>query len=118
MGPGRSARCGDIARAGVQPSPECWLWVIPSLAGGIGRRSAAAIDSRVRIDETGPIPHPIRDTALPGRRSQYKRRLKTADPAAHEIAAMAVRSDSISTAGTLYGGYFGAGIGILLLAGV
>ena len=95
--------------------PRLLLLIIPSIAGGI----AGALLLRLTPPSTFDVLVPfliLFATLLFMAQETVQRRLKTTGPAAHQSPRWLAGAMMFQLLVALYGGYFGAGIGILMLA--
>ncbi len=95
--------------------PRMWLIGIPGLFGGLaGAMLLRMTPSRI-FDQL--VPYLILfATLLFLAQDRIQRRLKSADPEAHQSTSWLIGAMIFQLFVGVYGGYFGAGIGILILA--
>ncbi len=95
--------------------PRFRVLIVPSLVGGIAGALLLALDAAAIFDKLVPFLI-LFATLLFMAQEPVQRKLKTADARRAQIHPMAGGGNAVSTCGGIYGGYFGAGIGILMLA--
>jgi uncharacterized protein len=96
-------------------APRMLLLVVPSLIGGIGGALLLRITPPALFDALVPFLI-LFATLLFMAQEPIQRKLKTADGAARTSTQWLVGALAFQLFVALYGGYFGAGIGILMLA--
>ena len=98
---------------------RAWLKTLflPSLVGGAHRLGPPAEDAREALREPRAVPRPLRDAPLPppDRPREAEGRRRGPRAARPDDGPLAAWRRSAQLAVAVYGGYFGAGIGILML---
>jgi uncharacterized membrane protein YfcA len=113
--PGSLGAMWGYRRELASTGPRMLALVIPSLVGGIAGALLLQLTPASVFDQLVPFLI-LFATLLFMAQEPIQRRLKTADPAEHESPRWLFGAVLFQLLVALYGGYFGAGIGILMLA--
>jgi uncharacterized membrane protein YfcA len=113
--PGTVGSAWGYRREAGRVAPRMWLMIVPSLAGGLAGAWLLRMTPPGVFDRLVPFLI-LFATLLFMAQEPVQRALGTSDAAKHQSAAWFAGGMFFQLAVGLYGGYFGAGIGILMLA--
>jgi len=113
--PGTVGSAWGYRREAGRVAPRMWLMVVPSLVGGLAGAWLLRLTPSGVFDRLVPFLI-LFATLLFMAQEPVQRALGTGDAARHQSAAWFAGGMLFQLAVGLYGGYFGAGIGILMLA--
>jgi len=113
--PGTVGSAWGYRREAGRVAPRMWLMIVPSLTGGLAGAWLLRLTPPGVFDRLVPFLI-LFATLLFMAQEPVQRALGTGDAAKHQSAAWFAGGMLFQLAVGLYGGYFGAGIGILMLA--
>ena len=113
--PGTVGSAWGYRREAGRVAPRMWLMVVPSLVGGLAGAWLLRLTPSGVFDRMVPFLI-LFATLLFMAQEPVQRALGTGDAARHQSAAWFAGGMAFQLGVGLYGGYFGAGIGILMLA--
>ena len=113
--PGTVGSAWGYRREARQVAPRLWLMIVPSLVGGLTGAWLLKLTPPGIFDRLVPFLI-LFATLLFMVQEPVQRALGTAEAAKHQSSAWFAGGMLFQLAVGLYGGYFGAGIGILMLA--